>query len=355
VLLERLDLTPTEFAERTGWKLEPEGACKDDVCVPLPSLAPDADGRIDVTVVAESLGMPIAHDEAHGLWALGPRSGDRRVLDDARMPDLVLHDFDGNVFDLAAERGRKVVLAAWSSWCGCRFDLPGWQALHEELSPLGVEIVTVALDTDTEAARPWHDASNATHPSLVDPEHHLVASFGVTNVPFALWIDEEGTIVRPAEVAFAPAPRDPTGGYEEQASIVEQLPERLRKVVAAISPSRDDTDRYPDALRDWARNGSTSRYALPAEEVVERSRPRPAEFGLAAAHFELGQHLHRAGFPRDAVAHFQEAHRLDPTNWSYQREALSLADPDWGPVYERDLLQEVELVGTETFYPPLDL
>ena len=31
----------------------------------------------------------------------------------------------------------------------------------------------------------------------------------MTNVPFAIWIDEAGTIVRPAELAFAPQqPRD---------------------------------------------------------------------------------------------------------------------------------------------------
>ena len=116
-----------------------------------------------------------------------------------------------------------------------------------------------------------------------------------------------------------------------------------------------DTDRYAAAVRDWAANGEASSYVLSADEVIERSRPRPVEFGLAAAHFELAQHLHRAGFPRDAVPHFQEAHRLDPTNWSYHREALSLVDPAWGQVYERDMLTEVEAVGAETFYPPLEM
>ena len=86
------------------------------VAAPGPALEPDAEGRIEVTVVAERLGMPIAHDGAHGLWALGPRSGDRRVLERARMPDLVLQDFDGDAFDLASLRGRKVVLIAWASW-----------------------------------------------------------------------------------------------------------------------------------------------------------------------------------------------------------------------------------------------
>jgi hypothetical protein len=114
--LDRLDLTADEFEQLTGWAIKPEGACKEAVCVPLPPLEPDGEGRVDVTVVAERLGMPVAHDDAHGLWALGPRSGDRRVLDSARMPDLVLPDFDGNAFDLASCRGRKVVLVAWASW-----------------------------------------------------------------------------------------------------------------------------------------------------------------------------------------------------------------------------------------------
>ena len=114
--LDRLDLTTDEFALATGWEIKPEGACRDDVCVPLPPLERDAAGRVDVAGVAERLGMPIAHDEAHGLWALGPRSGDRRVLESTGMPDLVLSDFDGGAFDVASLRGRKVVLIAWASW-----------------------------------------------------------------------------------------------------------------------------------------------------------------------------------------------------------------------------------------------
>jgi hypothetical protein len=114
--LERLELTAEEFEQITGWEIKPEGACKAEVCVPLPPLERDAAGRVDVAVVAERLGMPIAHDEAHGVWALGPRSGDRRVLESTRMPDLVLSDFDGGAFDVASLRGRKVVLIAWASW-----------------------------------------------------------------------------------------------------------------------------------------------------------------------------------------------------------------------------------------------
>ena len=175
----------------------------------------------------------------------------------------------------------------------------------------------------------------------------------MTNAPFAIWIDEDGTIVRPAEVAFAPRP--PNDDARDQSALVAQLPERQRKIIEEMTANMRDTDRYAAAVRDWAAHGAASRYVLSEAEVIERSRPRPPEFGLAAAHFELARHLQQSGFPRDAVPHFQEAHRLDPTNWSYLREALSLVDPEWGQVYERDMLSEVELVGTETFYPALDM
>jgi hypothetical protein len=186
----------------------------------------------------------------------------------------------------------------------------------------------------------------------------LVGLFGMTNVPFAIWIDEDGTIVRPAEIAFAPRQARQArerGGAGDQEAFIAQLPEQQRSIIQAMTVNMTDTDRYAAAVRDWAARGADSEYVLSEGEVIERSRPRPHEFGLAAAHFELAQHLHRAGFARDAVPHFQEAHHLDPTNWSYHREALSLVDPEWGNVYERDMLSEVAAVGPETFYPPLDM
>ena len=52
--------------------------------------------------------------------------------------------------------------------------------------------MTVALDVDPEHARPWAEKSNPTHPSVVDTEHATNAAFGFTNIPMAVWIDENG-------------------------------------------------------------------------------------------------------------------------------------------------------------------
>jgi hypothetical protein len=235
-----------------------------------------------------------------------------------------------------------------------------WQALHAELDPAGLTVVTVALDTDIEAARPFHEGSEPTHPSLVDPSLSLVDMFGFTNVPFGIWVDESGTIVRPAEVAYAPRPPQPSGyqaqGYAAQQRVIQELPPERQQVIEAMRRQTRDTERYGAAVRDWVANGAASRYVLSPDEVTGRSRPRPQEAARAAAEFELGQHLHRAGHKLDAVNHFKEAHRLDPTNWSYFRNAVAIVDhEDMGDVYGTDLLTEVARVGPETFYPELTI
>jgi hypothetical protein len=112
MILERLELTPDELEQRTGWRLEPQGACKGERCVPLP--AGEA-GKLDVGVLSERLGMELVHDDAHGLWALGPDSG-ARALASASLPEITLPDRHGNPFSLDSLRGRKVLLVAWASW-----------------------------------------------------------------------------------------------------------------------------------------------------------------------------------------------------------------------------------------------
>lgn len=115
MLLDRLDVDAAAFAQGTGWAIKPEGACRGDVCVPLPA-GTAAGGRVDVPAVAERLGMPLVADDAHGVWALGPATVTGRALATAEAPALSLPDLEGRPFDLAGLRGHKVVILAWASW-----------------------------------------------------------------------------------------------------------------------------------------------------------------------------------------------------------------------------------------------
>ena len=112
MIVDRLEIAPEELERRTGWKLEPEGACKGDRCVPIPR----ADDRtLDVRVLAERLGMALVHDSEHDLWALGPES-EGHALASAALPEITLPDRHGNPFRLSSLRGSKVLLVAWASW-----------------------------------------------------------------------------------------------------------------------------------------------------------------------------------------------------------------------------------------------
>jgi hypothetical protein len=112
VILERLDVDADEFAAQTGWAIKPEGACKGDVCVPLPG----SGAGFDLTAAAERLGMAVVHDADAGLWAVGPASLGGRALVTAEAPELVLDDVDGNEFRLSSLRGQKVVLVSWAPY-----------------------------------------------------------------------------------------------------------------------------------------------------------------------------------------------------------------------------------------------
>ena len=109
MILDQLDIDTDAFEAGTGWQIKPEGACKGEVCVPLP------DG-FDLTTAAQRLGMALVHDDASGLWALGPESLTGHALVSAEAPELVLDDLDGNPFQLSSLRGQKVVLVAWAPY-----------------------------------------------------------------------------------------------------------------------------------------------------------------------------------------------------------------------------------------------
>ena len=109
MIIDDLDIDAAAFHRGTGWDVKPQGACKGEVCVPLP-------GGFDLQRAADRLGMALVHDESSGLWALGPESLGAHALVTAQAPELVLDDIDGNEFRLSSLRGQKVVLVAWAPY-----------------------------------------------------------------------------------------------------------------------------------------------------------------------------------------------------------------------------------------------
>ena len=183
-------------------------------------------------------------------------------------------DRTGKLVHLSDFRGKKVFLVTWASWCGCKLDLAGWQSLYEELKDRNLQIVAVAEDTAGEAAAgEWYDRAKATYTTLIDRDHVVSSLFHMVNVPTGVWIDEQGHIVRPSEVAYS---RD----------------------VALMSIKVNGSD-YVAGLRDWVEKGPKSKYALAPEQMRDDLGTPPGRQSARQCALQAG-HVFQGARRKDA-------------------------------------------------------
>ena len=216
-------------------------------------------------------------------------------------------------------------------------DLPVWQALQQDLADEAFTMIAVSFDTRApEQSRPWIEAASPTYPCLLDPEHEVADLYNMINVPNAVWIDEEGRIVRPTETAG-------TG-------------DEFRTMMTGIEP--DDLARmmrrrelYIQAIRDWVRDGASSDAVFSTEEAAAKAaeRAHTPDDALAFAHFRFGTWLARQGRDDEAQAQLAEAKRLKPESWAFRRQSWELEEV--GKAGGPDFWNAVEALGDEAYYP----
>jgi peroxiredoxin len=324
----------------TGWAWKSEGLCRGDMCVPLPPAARNdlvRDGRLNLAAMWRRSGQPVVHDAASRSWVLGTGAAQRSAaLATLQAPDFELPDSSGRLHRLSQYRDRKVFLATWASWCGCRLDLAVWQSLFDELKDRNFTVLAVALD-HADAARPWIEAAKATYPCLIDREHHLADLYNLVNVPQAVWIDEGGRIVRPPETAGS------TDGFRAMVRRTGAVPD------AVIAERNRVKTLYVDAVRDWARRGRESANALDESEAAAKLQVPDDAIAEAHARFRLGQHLLGLGQTDEAQQHIVAAIRLHPDSWAMWRQAA--AKNERGLAAGPEFWARVDALGHRPYYP----
>ena len=136
--------------------------------------------------------------------------------------------------------------------------------MYEELKDKNFELIAVAQDTAGEAAAgSFYDAAQSTFTTLIDVRHDVSSLYGMVNVPTAVWVDEQGKIVRQNE-----------GAYSRQ----------FRLGTMTIG-----TDEFTPALRDWIENGEESIYAQKPEQVAAKIR-KPNHLATSIRQLEIGRH-----------------------------------------------------------------
>ena len=117
-------VAPADLPRVNGFELKPEGACLDELCVPVRQdrdselfVTRGGQGWFNVTGLARKLQQAYAVDHDQRVWSLGEIPVTRsRFLNAAIAPDFELPDRDGEMVRLSDFRGKKVLVVTWASW-----------------------------------------------------------------------------------------------------------------------------------------------------------------------------------------------------------------------------------------------
>ncbi|WP_073951613.1 TlpA family protein disulfide reductase [Streptomyces kebangsaanensis] len=125
-------------------------------------------------------------------------------------PDLSGETLDGKRLDMAAYKGKVVVLNVWGSWCApCRAEAPNLVKVAKETADKDVQFLGInTRDTSTQPAIAFEKQYQVPYPSLYDPAGKLMLRFekGTLNpqaIPSTIVIDRDGKIAARALQALS--------------------------------------------------------------------------------------------------------------------------------------------------------
>jgi cytochrome c biogenesis protein CcmG/thiol:disulfide interchange protein DsbE len=110
-------------------------------------------------------------------------------------PALRLPGLDGGQVDLAALRGRPVVVNFWATWCDpCVREFPLLRQAASGHRRDRLAVVGVLSGDTPAAARPFVRRFDATWPMALDPNATTATAWGAVGLPHTWFIRPDGTL-----------------------------------------------------------------------------------------------------------------------------------------------------------------
>ena len=110
-------------------------------------------------------------------------------------PPLDLKDLEGRSVDLAALRGRVVLINFWATWCEpCRDEMPSLARLRDKLEGRPFELVMVNYGESNATVSRFVSKLGFSVPVLLDPEKRIAQEWKVGGLPMTFLVDALGRV-----------------------------------------------------------------------------------------------------------------------------------------------------------------
>ena len=99
-----------------GFTIKPEGACRAEVCVPIPKDMMRGQ-YFNLTAFSKKIGQSVVSDFEARVWSFGEIPVFRGAFLESRIaPDFAVPDRKGRIVHLSDFRGKKLLVTTWASW-----------------------------------------------------------------------------------------------------------------------------------------------------------------------------------------------------------------------------------------------
>jgi cytochrome c biogenesis protein CcmG, thiol:disulfide interchange protein DsbE len=110
-------------------------------------------------------------------------------------PEFARKDIHGQRVDLAAFRGRVVLLTFWATWCApCQIEMPHFVQWQQELGLQGFQIVAISMDDDAAPVLGLARKRNVNYPVIMGDGQLAALYGGILGLPVTFLIDRHGKI-----------------------------------------------------------------------------------------------------------------------------------------------------------------
>jgi len=159
-----------------------------------------------MAVFATPLRLPVVSTMQRGLLATGlwqpalparPALGPAQLISQrpaAGLPSVALYTLGGQSANLRQFRGKVVLVNMWASWCPpCLAEMPGLQALYQQVDTAKVAFVCISLDENPNRARALLKRKGYSLPVFF-PAAPLPAPFASSSIPYTVILTPDGQV-----------------------------------------------------------------------------------------------------------------------------------------------------------------